>query len=83
MRTRRQFRPTFDSLCLRIAPSDFSFPPNPMDPTSIPNNPPPLAPNPMDPTSTPGSGPATAEPTIGGPGSFNPPDSTSGEPQLC
>ena len=50
MRTRRQFRPMFDQLTLRIAPSG-GICADPMDGTSNPNAPPPIV-NPMDPTWT-------------------------------
>jgi len=63
MRTRRQYRPMFDHLALRIAPSG-GVCADPMDTSSSPNASPPVV-SPMDPTWTPPSGPDSGLPYAG------------------
>lgn len=67
MRTRRQFRPVFDQLALRIAPSS-GICVNPMDSSSSPGGAAPVS-SPMDPTYAPSSGTNTGIPYAGPSGS--------------
>jgi hypothetical protein len=77
MRTRRQFRPTFDALTLRIAPSG-GVAPDPMDPVCL-DSPPPVV-NPMDPGGSPAAPAPSPLPVVGpdGGGPVAPP-----APALC
>jgi hypothetical protein len=77
MRTRRQFRPAFDYLPGRIAPSAIAVLADPMDPAATPILPPSHTVDPMDPVATPINVPTSPlSPT--GPGSYLPtsPDGT-------
>jgi hypothetical protein len=55
MRTRRAFRPTFDFMPTRIAPSNAGIFVNYMDPSTVPGTLGTPVSDPMDPSSTPGS----------------------------
>jgi hypothetical protein len=74
MRTRRQFRPTFDSLPGRIAPSAMGIATDPIDPSSNPG-PTGTIIDPIDPSSNPSGDPGGAPPIIG-PGSTTTPNPT-------
>jgi hypothetical protein len=77
MRTRRQFRPVFEFLPGRIAPSaamgDVSYP---MDPSSDPTSTTPMV-DPIDPSSDPSTDPSSSVPVMG-PGSTTPSTDPSG-----
>jgi hypothetical protein len=63
MRTRRQFRPVFEFLPGRIAPSCALGTTDPMDSSSIPGDTPTIT-DPMDGSSTPSNDPSSGAPPI-------------------
>lgn len=77
MRTRRQFRPVFEFLPGRIAPSAAALDvTDPMDSSSTPGDTTTIV-DPMDGSSTPTTDPSSTLPTIG-PGSTTPTTDSSG-----
>jgi hypothetical protein len=77
MRTRRQFRPVFEFLPGRIAPSAAGLDvTDPMDPSSDPTSTTPMV-DPIDPSSDPSTDPSSSVPVMG-PGSTTPTTDPSG-----
>ena len=76
MRSRRQFRPMFDYLPGRIAPSSTGIVADPTNPSSVPTQPISII-DPTNPTANPTPDPAPSLPTTG-PGSYTTPSDGSG-----